>query len=910
MKKIKNHIYTNTQINSQILKSLSNNYEQNRKKYFSPQEPNNKFTQNKKIFYPINQNSLENIDNSSPFNSTTNNFYKIKNRYSNHKKNRLSEININNNITIDKLAKRRKNYNSNQNITIPNNTNFLKTSKTQRYITVSNINNYSLSGHNNKKESQNQKDCTNLLIEKTETQYPLTTYYFLPANNNFLSPFNKELSPSGKNIKSVRNKKIDISISQEFNSQNNYFSPIPKSICRSETESNIKSCKQRGIRHFNSMKNYMKNINNGTISPNTYYNTYKIDFNQNFGCINYDLRNEYYHCYKKDNFLYNKNNNRNFYMKKRDIIKNIYYFIKYIKDVINKKLYKIKEEFFHEISKNDFYQSMNYININNFDNTHAINKLRIKKKNDLIVPFKKISNNNSISVRKKDNNHIYRPKKNIDTNNNLSKNYCSININNPKNVTFKIQNNFNNKENNYYNTNTSSNFKQYIDNNTNKSKINEKNMLSFDMINDSILNNNKVFSARKIKEEHTSSNIAHKKKRIIKIDDSLSLDKKIYQKKLGRNLTNKKFPYKARLLSNIFNEKVNYKSNLKNKIKNEKNKNKNAIVNKDKKENKKKKENKIFNINIDNGMLINHSISSDEKLFINVKYVILINKRKNNNKKNTSFNINNFKIIKNDNFYMSKNIISIITNRSKNKNINPKTENNNIIPVKIEENEINIKPIKKEENIYKKKKIIFINYLKINSFFFIIKKFFNLLLFKKLKFISNKSYINKEAINIHKTVGVIRNNGHESNENDILSENNISGSPRDKSNRKLIKVKKVKQLKKIPKKQKSQNKIENKININTFDYMRFKVFLEKIKNINEKIFEKKIKIYFNKWKNIHNVDNIDKNEDKKNEINKNNYIEENQKLNSTIKNLIFVLRVSLIYFSLNNKKINTNDSQS
>ena len=92
--------------------------------------------------------------------------------------------------------------------------------------------------------------------------------------------------------------------------------------------------------------------------------------------------------------------------------------------------------------------------------------------------------------------------------------------------------------------------------------------------------------------------------------------------------------------------------------------------------------------------------------------------------------------------------------------------------------------------------------------------------------------------------------------------------------------------------------------------MRFKVFLEKIKNINEKIFEKKIKIYFNKWKNIHNVDNIDKNEDKKNEINKNNYIEENQKLNSTIKNLIFVLRVNLIYFSLNNKKINTNDSQS
>ena len=223
MKKIKSHIYTNTLLNSQILKTSPKIYEKNMQKYFSPQGPNNKFTYNKKIFFHINKKYQSNIEIPAPLTYTANYFYKIKNRYAYQKQNKLIKININNNITIDKLAKKRQNRNSNKNITISNSTNYLKTSQTQRYLSVSNINNYSLSEYNNKKEKQTQKDYTNFLIEKNEIQYPSTTYYFPTTSNNILSPFNKVSSTPGKNINSVRNKKIDISILQKFNSQNNYF---------------------------------------------------------------------------------------------------------------------------------------------------------------------------------------------------------------------------------------------------------------------------------------------------------------------------------------------------------------------------------------------------------------------------------------------------------------------------------------------------------------------------------------------------------------------------------------------------------------------------------------------------------------------------------------------------------------
>ena len=113
---------------------------------------------------------------------------------------------------------------------------------------------------------------------------------------------------------------------------------------------------------------------------------------------------------------------------------------------------------------------------------------------------------------------------------------------------------------------------------------------------------------------------------------------------------------------------------------------------------------------INNGMLIDHIISNDSKLYINVKYVILINKGKNNTHK-SSFIQSDFKIRKINDLYIVKNILSI--NLDKNININ--------------QSDIN------DEIYYKSDKIFFFNYLKIKSFYMIIIKYIFLYFLRKIK---------------------------------------------------------------------------------------------------------------------------------------------------------------------------------
>ena len=515
--------------------------------------------------------------------------------------------------------------------------------------------------------------------------------------------------------------------------------------------------------------------------------------------------------------------------------------------MINKKTIKLKQIFFQELNERIISQSLNYFNVNDFDN--SISKLH-KKNYQLIAPYKKISKN-TINVRKKNNKHIYFPKKNLYSNNINNSKYCSININNPKNVTLRIQNNFN--ESNISDA-MAPNFNEYTSlNNMSNSNIYNRHIFSLDNTNNSL--NERVFSETKI----------YRKKNIFEDSPSRGY---IYKKKIDRYLANKKFPFKSKILLNIYNEQINtFVNNKKNNsvIKEKKHYKK---ENKNNKDNKDNKENKNKNFNINNGMLIDHIISNDEKLHISVKYVILINKRK-NRKMVTSFIEEKFKVSKVDNFYIIKNIVSIITKSLKTKGNS--TKKNKTIKERRNEDIIKIKRKKKtkddsfnDNNNNNKRKRYFFNYLKINNFCFIIKKIIFSYFFQKLKKIKNNTnnvYINKN----------------------------------------IIKVKKVKVLKKNIK-QKTQSKSYKKINLKISDKNRIQNFFDIISNVNNKIQKKNAILDLKKWNNYAKYEN------KKRTKSSNNSIlilqKYKEKLDSVFNNKIFLLRLKLISFSLNNNKIN------
>ena len=158
---------------------------------------------------------------------------------------------------------------------------------------------------------------------------------------------------------------------------------------------------------------------------------------------------------------------------------------------------------------------------------------------------------------------------------------------------------------------------------------------------------------------------------------STSLGKIYQKKKLDRNLKNQKCSNKSNILSNIINIQIN----------NSYDKNNNNLFFKTR--NTSREKNNFIN---NNGMLATHIISNDQKLYITVKYVILINKRKNNTQK-SSFIKSNLKV-------------------------------NKICNLNIVNNQI-------DEKQYKNEIKIFFNYLKVKSFYMRIKKYIFLIVLKK-----------------------------------------------------------------------------------------------------------------------------------------------------------------------------------
>ena len=459
----------------------------------------------------------------------------------------------------------------------------------------------------------------------------------------------------------------------------------------------------------------------------------------------------------------------------------------------------------------------------------------------------------------------------------------------------KIQNNFNESR---ISNNTIKNYKDFFtidkNNNINYSGIYEKSIVSIDNLYD----NTSLFSDKKFKDKQKTEYI-HKKKRIINFSPS------VYKKKIERNFTKKRFPYKAKMLSYLFNDNNNCNKNI-SEIKND-----TIIINKDKKSKiSNMKEKKNFNIN--NGMLIDYIVSEDEKLFINVKYVILINKRKNNDNKITSFNKDKFEIIKDNNFYIMNSILSIITVRPKNIKINKSINKN--IKQKIKENIIKLKKKKKDENYYKKKKKFFFNYLKFYIFNILFKKYFYIIFWKQFYKKSKDSNIIKELI-INYAVDEVENNDNENNENnnnnnDIINSNKNEqknllkkeDNNNNSNNNNIIRVKKLILFKKQKVKLNNELKKEKDIQI------KLRNIIEKIIIFNQKNYENKFIKCFKKWKDILNTNieiQLEKIEENENEI----YLISNmekykKKLDSLINNKVHLFRLRLIYFSMYNKNLN------
>ena len=468
---------------------------------------------------------------------------------------------------------------------------------------------------------------------------------------------------------------------------------------------------------------------------------------------------------------------------------------------------------------------------------HAKTTKKLNQNKTYILPkgIKILQNNSNIS---KNNKKVYIPKKSINTNTSLSKKYCSININNPKNVTLKIQNNY--PETNYSKSNTNnSNFKEYLTvekiNNIDTHINHKKKVFSLDFKTNSL--NGKFFSEKSLIKSHKNQN-----------ESNSPTISRIYRKKLGKNLTSKKFLYKSGMLTKIVN---NIKIN-KSKYDKTNNKKYSEIDNKIKNKN-------IFNFN--NGMLIEHTVSNDDKLYININYVILINKRKNNNgiKKISSFITSDFKVKKKDNFYIIKNVLYEV-------NLDNKKE--------------------KDDVYYKKKKKTFLNFLKMNRFYLILQKYiyrliFNKLLKHKLNIIKNKELTNNQ-INIEE---------YNSSKNSI-------------NNKNFIRVKKVKNLKKLNVIQKMQINLNGEKKLKMVNRMTLEFLKNIIININNKLNLNNSRTFFNRWKNNLN-DNGNKIVYINNNNQLNNYLKYKEKFTSLINKKIFTLRLQLISFVLNNKNIKT-----
>jgi len=854
---------------NKIIRTALSNYENNLGNLYYPKDIKNRRYPNKLIEYQ-NQKIFETeIFMSTPLTSTETNFYRNKINYP-----ELNDYNYLPKNTDNMNGSFKFSRNINNNINEKNrsyhhytNTEYLE-NKTKKFF---DIYNNSLLESLKFTKIKGENDCTNLLIDKTETQYPMSTYY-IPSYSQTISnvpSFNKLTSTNYRNDISlnksyINNKRYDLNTSIEWNSNIAFNSSFPmrENNCRrnnrNDSENNILS-KSNEFSHLSHLSTYHnhKNDNTKSLNSNSHYNRFEIKFKSHYS-YNSKIGNnksQLNKSFKKDNhdnfkydfgwFFKEENNSRN--------IQNVAVFINYIKKILNKKMLILKKKFFDKI-KDKIDHSLNYINISyNMGSYTITNKaLKTNKCSKNTPTFKKIKKN-KINIDKNNKKNVYIPKKYINHNtNNSSKKIYSININNPKNVTLKIQNNI--TERNYINASTT-NFKEYLTNqkmnNTINKKNHEKNLLSLDNILNDNTSNHKNFGEK-------IQNTEYKIKRKKYIWNSFS-NRKIYKKKIGKNSWNKQCLYKSEIKTDM-----NDKSDLM-ESQNESKSKFNVI--------KDLKEKKVFNIN--NGMLIDFIVSSDEKLFISVNYVILINKMNNLNSKNekiTSFKQDSFKIMKTGNFYIVKNILSIITTNPKTKNLLLPIKNN--IKDKVKENLMKINNHKKNENTNNKRKRFFFYFLKMNKFSIAIKLYIFKYFLKKISVINNK----------------------------IKENNNNKNKLIDSSNDKII-IKKVKLLKrKIP----NNDKVAINKGIQKYNGINKKGIKEKSININDLINKKNIQKYLNKWKE--NQENIEDEYgiNKINESNENEIIllkKYKEKLFSLFNNKIISLKLKLISFSLNKGKI-------
>ena len=821
MKQFKNKFFI-----SDKQKKIKTNYDSH-----SPKNSFSKFTETNRLIYPFSKAFQSNIKVTHPTPSARNSFNLNEKQYSIYKLNKFPQEN-NNKIMPNKLSEKNKKLNKHLTISISGNSS--DKNKMKRFFHISN---QLLSENSSMKKGKKAENAyTNLVISKTETQYPLTTYYFSPINQNpYCSIFNNKLS---------HNKKNGINNSVEFDGQH-YFSPSERNTVgnKSESEKNIFFSNLNGSeRFFHTFNNYYEIKDNNTLFKNRLGNNHS------------HIKNKFKKIYFMNNTTtsFGKKRKNNDYIvgrftmtNKNNNINALIDFIVYLKKMFNKIVKKLKFMFFQKIKKVIKSQRLHFINNNTTNDSKSI-KLTTKNKKVNNIKANIISKNNKIYKKTSNlNRKVYILKKttkdNNNSNSNISKKYCSININNPKNVTLKIQNNY---PESYSNNKTNNNkYKEYLTvekyTNIDNQKNHTKNIFSIDFNTNSL--NDKILSGNNIKDLQISQ----------KGPFSPALGS-IYQKKIGKKIESKNIFNKSKVSSKLINKKIYNKQSEKNSIiKNLKNKNDNE-----------NKNNNIFNFN--NGMLIEHTVSNDDKLYININYVILINKRKNNNNmKITSFN-SIFQIKKTDDFYIIK---TILYENNKNK----KKE--------------------KDDTYYKNKKILFFNYLKINSLYIKLKNH----IFRKFLKLLSEYYIRFNTFSALKNNNCIDTSEQSQKNSDI----NIYSAENSKNN--LIRVKKVKALKKYSFSRKTQIQSNEIKDSKPIDKITLEKFKNKLIDINNKNNLKYAKLFFNRLKNINKKIKIIEN-DNNQMYQLNNYLKYKEKYQTVINKKILSLRLKLISFSFNNDK--------
>ena len=251
MKQFKNKFFI-----SDKQKMIKTNCDSHSPKFTGTNRPN-------RLIYPFSKTFQSNIKVTHPTPSARNSFNLNEKQFSIYKLNKFPPEN-NNKIMPSKLSEKNKKLNKHLTISISGNSSYKN--KMKRFF---HKNDQLLSEKASMKKGRKAgNDYTNLVISKTETQYPLTTYYFSPVNQNTnFSIFNNKLS---------QNKKNGITNSVELDGQY-YFSPSKRNTVgnKSESEKNIffsnLNCSDHFFQTFN---NYYEIKDNNTSFKNRLGNSY------------------------------------------------------------------------------------------------------------------------------------------------------------------------------------------------------------------------------------------------------------------------------------------------------------------------------------------------------------------------------------------------------------------------------------------------------------------------------------------------------------------------------------------------------------------------------------------------------------------------------------------------------------